>query len=158
MDFGIKFNGYCSDLQRTWYVLKNGEDKAPTEVQKGFDVIIKSIKMAADAIRPGKKGYEIDAIARNYITENGYDEYPHGLGHQLGRVAHDGGALLAPEWERYGNLPYLELEKDQVFTIEPRLTIDGYGIATVEEEVIVTDNGCEFISIPQEEIYIIKSE
>ncbi len=156
MDFGIKYNGYCSDLQRTWYVLREGEDNAPEEVLKGFNVIRDSIQMAAEAIRPGKAGWEIDKIARDYIVENGYEEYPHGLGHQVGRVAHDGGALLGPRWERYGNLPYIPIEAGNVFTIEPRLTIPGYGIATIEEIVWVKEDGVEFLSPPQTEIYLIK--
>lgn len=155
MDFGIKYNGYCSDLQRTWYVLKEGETDAPEEVLRGFNVIRDSIQKAAKELKPGKLGWEIDDIARSYITSQGYGEYPHGLGHQVGRVAHDGGAMLGPRWERYGNIPYIPIEKGNVFTIEPRLTIEGYGIATMEEIVWVTDNGCEFMSTPQTEIYLI---
>lgn len=155
MDFGINYKGYCSDLQRTWYVLQDGENDAPEEVKKGFEVIKDSIRMAANELKSGRKGWEIDKIARDYIVQNGFDEYPHGLGHQLGRKAHDGGALLAPEWERYGNLPYLEIEEGQVFTIEPRLTIEGYGIATVEEEVVVTKDGCEFLSPEQTNLFLI---
>jgi Xaa-Pro aminopeptidase len=156
MDFGIKFNGYCSDLQRTWYVLKEGETEAPESVMKGFNVIKDAIQMAAKELKPGKLGWEIDNVARTYITDNGYDEYPHGLGHQVGRVAHDGGAMLGPKWERYGNIPYIPVEVGNVFTIEPRLTIDGYGIATMEEIVWVTEDGCEFMSTPQTEIYLVK--
>lgn len=157
MDFGIKYEGYCSDLQRTWYVLKKGETEAPAEVMKGFNVIKDSIQMAAKELKPGKPGWEIDNIARSYIVENGYEEYPHGLGHQVGRVAHDGGAMLGPRWERYGNIPFIPVEKGNVFTIEPRLTIPGYGIATMEEIVWVTENGCEFMSDSQTDIYLIKS-
>lgn len=157
MDFGIKKNGYCSDLQRTWYILKDDETKAPEEVLRGFNVIVDSIKMSSDAIKPGKMGWEIDDVARSYITSNGYEEYPHGLGHQVGRVAHDGGALLGPKWERYGNIPYLELEENNVFTIEPRLPIKDHGIATIEEIVVVTKEGCEYLSEPQKEIYLISS-
>ena len=71
-------------------------------------------------------------------------------------MAHDGGALLGPRWERYGNIPYIPVEKGNVFTIEPRLTIPGYGIATMEEIVWVTDDGCTFLSEPQTEIYLIR--
>jgi len=156
MDFGINYKGYCSDLQRTWYVLRDGETEAPPEVQRGFQVIVDSIQMAKDAIRPGKLGWEIDAVARNYIVENGYEEYPHGLGHQVGRKAHDGGALLGPRWERYGNAPYIPLEVGNVFTIEPRLTIEGFGIATIEEKIVVTENGCEWLSPIQTEIILLK--
>ncbi|MDX1701006.1 MAG: M24 family metallopeptidase, partial [Melioribacteraceae bacterium] len=133
MDFGIKYNGYCSDLQRTWYVLNDGETEAPEDVIRGFNIIKDAIQMAGKAMLPGKEAWEIDDVARSYIVENGYKEYPHGLGHQVGRVAHDGGALMGPKWERYGNLPYIPLEVGNVFTIEPRLTIEGYGIATMEE-------------------------
>jgi len=156
MDFGIKINGYCSDLQRTWYVLHPHEDKAPDVVQKGFDVIRDSITKSAKEIKPGKKGFEIDEIARNYIQISGYEEFPHGLGHQVGRVCHDGGCLLGPKWERYGNLPTLEIEEGNIFTIEPRLTIENYGSATIEEMVVVTKDGCEFISERQKELYLIR--
>ncbi|MCL6099728.1 MAG: M24 family metallopeptidase [Bacteroidetes bacterium] len=151
-----KVNGYCSDLQRTWYILKPHEDKAPAEVQRGFDVIVESISRSAKELKPGKKGWEIDEIARNYIQIQGYEEFPHGLGHQVGRLVHDGGAMLGPKWERYGNLPMLDVEEGNVFTIEPRLTIPNHGIATIEEEVIVTKDGCEFISPRQKEIYLVR--
>ena len=105
MDFGIKLKGYCSDIQRTWYVLNKNEDKAPDAVQKGFEIIRDAIQMVADKLKPGVKGVEMDDIARNYIVENGYEEYPHGLGHQLGRYVHDGGAGLFPRWEKYGDTP-----------------------------------------------------
>jgi len=157
MDFGINYKGYCSDLQRTWYVLNDGEDKAPEPAQKGFDIIYNAIQKVADSIKPGVKGVDMDAIARNYITENGYPEYPHGLGHQVGRIVHDGGAGLFPEWDRYGNLPFMELEEGQVFTIEPRLPVEGFGVSTLEEEVYITKDGCEFISKPQSELILIKT-
>lgn len=156
LDFGVKINGYCSDLQRTWYVLRPNEDKAPEEVQKGFNVIKESITRSANEIKPGKKGWEIDEIARSFVQINGYEEYPHGLGHQVGRAVHDGGALLGPKWERYGNLPYLEIEEENVFTIEPRLTVPGYGIATVEEMIVVNKDGIEFLSGRQEELFLVK--
>ena len=70
----------------------------------------------------------------------------------MGRDAHDGGALLAPAWERYGNLPFIPLEKDQVFTIEPRIYIKDYGVATVEEMVVITADGAEYLSQPQTEL------
>ena len=156
MDFGIKYKGYCSDLQRTWYILNDGETKAPAPVQKGFDVIRDSVQKVADAIKPGVKGVDMDTIARSYITQNGYPEYPHGLGHQVGKTVHDGVAGMFPAWERYGNAPFIPLEEGQIFTIEPRLPIEGYGVATIEEEVIITRNGCEFISPPQKELILVK--
>ncbi len=156
MDFGIKLKGYCSDLQRCWYVLKDGETHAPAPVKKGFEVIRDSIQKVADAIEPGVMGVEMDDFARNYIVKSGYPEYPHGLGHQIGREVHDGGAGLFPRWERYGQTPFMRLEAGQVFTIEPRLPVDGYGVVTIEEEILITETGCEFLSTPQKELILIK--
>jgi Xaa-Pro aminopeptidase len=155
IDFGVVVDKYCSDLQRTWYILREGEKEAPNEVQKGFATLIQSIQMAFAALKPGVRGLDIDQIARGYIVSQGYEEYPHALGHQVGRYAHDGGALLAPAWERYGNLPFMPLEKDQVFTIEPRIYIKDFGVATVEEMVVITENGAEYLSRPQQELYLI---
>lgn len=156
VDFGVRKDGYCSDLQRTWYILREGEKKAPDEVAKGFKTIIEAIEKAASKIRPGVEGHVVDSAARGHITASGYEEYLHGLGHQVGRAAHDGGGLLAPAWERYGRLSFVELEAGNVFTIEPRLTVQGHGIVTVEEEVVVTSNGCRYLSRPQKEIYLVK--
>jgi Xaa-Pro aminopeptidase len=156
IDFGIRYNGYCSDIQRTWYVLKEGESEAPAEVIKGFKIIRDAILMVKEALVPGVIGCEMDDIARNYITGNGYEEYPHGLGHQVGRLVHDGGAGLFPRWERYGNLPYQSIEENQIFTIEPRLPVKGYGVSTLEEMVIVTKEGARFLTNPQNELWLIK--
>jgi Xaa-Pro aminopeptidase len=156
MDFGIVYKGYCSDLQRMWYILKDDETDAPGEVKKGFNIIKDSIRKVASALKPGVIGCEMDDIARNYITGEGYPEYPHGLGHQVGKSVHDGGGGLFPRWEKYGNAPYLPLEEFQVYTIEPRLPVEGYGTATMEEEVVITADGCRFISDPQEEIILIR--
>ena len=157
IDFGIKIDGYCSDLQRSWYILRPGEIEAPAEVKTGFQVIFDSISKAAEALKPGVSGNEIDSVARDYIVSHGFKEYPHALGHQIGRVAHDGGGLLAPRWERYGTLPDTLVEESQLYTIEPRLTIPAHGVATIEEIVVVTENGCRFISKRQEEIYLVNT-
>jgi Xaa-Pro aminopeptidase len=155
IDFGVKFDGYCSDLQRTWYIRRKGESRAPAEVLRGFTVIRDSIRLAADAMKPGAISWKVDAVARGHIVKNGYPEYPHALGHQVGRAAHDGGVGLLPRWERYGRLPYGRIEEGQVFTIEPRLPIPGFGVATMEEIVQLTGNGAVFLSKPQRELYVL---
>jgi len=156
IDFGVKVEGYCSDLQRTWYFLKDGEDEAPEEVTRAFNTVRDSIALAAEKIRPGMEGREVDTIARSYITSRGYDEFPHALGHQVGRMVHDGAGLLCPEWERYGNLPYLKIEEGQVYTLEPRIILEGYGVATIEEIIVVEKEGGRFLSHPQKDIFLIR--
>jgi Xaa-Pro aminopeptidase len=157
VDFGVRKDDYCSDLQRTWYFLRPGESEPPEEVRRGFETIVQAIREAAASLRPGRTGEEIDTIARSYITDRGYAEYPHALGHQIGRTAHDGAGLLCPRWERYGDLPDLEVEAGQCYTIEPRLTIEGHGIATCEEIVAVTDQGCAFLSQPQDRLFLVEA-
>jgi len=156
MDFGVKCEDYTSDLQRTFYVLEEGQSEAPPEVRKGFDTIVKSIRMAAETLKPGIQGKKADDVARNYIVSQGYSEYPHALGHQVGRFAHDGTALLGPAWEKYANKPFEPLEENMVFTIEPRLTVADRGIATIEEMVVLTGTGAEFLCPPQEELILIR--
>ena len=155
MDFGIKHHDYCADLQRTFYILREGETAAPPEVQRGFDTIVNAIEQARQAIRPGVTGQSVDAVARDLITGAGYAEYPHALGHQVGRFAHDGTAILGPAWEKYAQKPFVPLEEGMVFTLEPRLTVPGYGVATVEDMVVVTKTGAEFLSGPQTKLILI---
>lgn len=155
MDFGVKVEDYVSDMQRTFYILEEGERKAPPEVQRGFDTIVRAIEQARRALRPGVQGVTVDAAARDYIKERGYDGYPHGLGHQVGRFAHDGTALLGPAWEKYADKPFQPIEEGMVFTLEPRLRVEGRGIATIEEMVRVTADGAEFLTDPQTELILI---
>ena len=155
MDFGVKFNGYCSDMQRTFYILEDGETTAPPDVMKGFNTIVEAIERAKQAIKPGIKGEEIDRIAREIVVQNGYEEFPHALGHQVGRFSHDGTALLGPAWEKYAQKPFQPLEEGMVFTIEPRLTVPDRGVATIEEMVLVTATGADWLSDPQKEIILI---
>jgi Xaa-Pro aminopeptidase len=157
-DFGVKYEDYCSDIQRVAYILRKGETEAPPEVQRGFLTIRTAIEKSREAMKAGVTGNSIDVIAREIVTDAGYPEYPHALGHQLGRVAHDGGALLGPLWEKYGDDPNLKLEVGQVFTIEPGLAVGGYGYMALEEDVTITENGAEYLGESQREIVLIRDE
>ncbi len=155
IDFGVKVDGYCSDLQRTFYLLREGEAEPPDAVQRGFDVLVASIDRARGALRPGARGVDVDKAARDFLVEAGYAEYQHGLGHQLGRFAHDGFALLGPPWEKYGEKVLAPIEEGMVFTIEPRLFVKGHGHVSIEEEVVVTRQGAEYLSPPQRELILV---
>ncbi len=159
VDFGVKCDGYCSDLQRMWYVPRAGERSAPAEAVRAFDVLRGSIEKTAAALRPGLPGHEGDAIARRAVVEAGFPDYPHGTGHNVGRATHDGGGGLLPLWERYGESPRWPIEAGNVLTIEPSIARVGErGCMGLEEMVLVTESGCEFLSRPQTEIRIAGRE
>ncbi|MFW9912233.1 MAG: M24 family metallopeptidase [Candidatus Thorarchaeota archaeon] len=152
-DFGVKYMDYCSDIQRMFFFGKPKD--VPEEVQNAFETVRDAIQAAADWIRPGAVGYEVDAIARDFVKERGYDEYQHALGHQVGRQAHDGGTLLGPRWERYGETPMGVVEVGNVFTLELYATTEHYGQVSLEEDILITRKGCEFLSRPQKELICI---
>jgi len=155
MDFGVKQDGFCSDLQRMWYFLDDGEKGAPDDVRRAWDACWRAIDAAAERLRPGVHGWEIDDIARQSLVTAGYPEYQHALGHHLGRVAHDGATLLGPKWDRYGDTPFGIVEAGNVYTLEPDVMVPGRGTIGLEEDVLVTNNGIEWLSKPQREIWLV---
>lgn len=137
------------------YLLRNGETKAPTEVQKGVDLVREAIEAARIVLKPGVTGLEVDQAARKVIVDAGFPEYHYATGHQLGKHAHDGGGILGPQWEVYGELPNQIIEKDQVYTIELGIALPGYGYIGLEEDVLVTANGNEYLGDPQTELVLL---
>ena len=154
VDFGVKHQDYCSDIQRLLYVKRPGESTPPAELLEAFQMVNEIITETATMCRPGAKGFEIDARAREMLEQNGYAVYEHALGHQLGRSVHDGGAIIGPTWERYGLTPTIPLEENNVFTLELEIILPGIGCVGLEEDVKVTENGAVFLSPRQMELAV----
>jgi len=154
VDFGIVREGYCSDLQRIWYVKRDGD--APEPVRKAYAAVAGAIDATARALVPGAIGWEIDQLARDRIREAGYPEYAHALGHHLGRAVHDGGGVLGPRWERYGEEPYEPVRLGAVYTLEPSVHLPEHGIVSLEEDVVVEEKGGVFLSKFPRELPVIR--
>ncbi|MBP3399312.1 MAG: aminopeptidase P family protein [Erysipelotrichaceae bacterium] len=157
IDFGIVIDGYGCDLQRMYYILKDDETEAPADLVDAFNTVRDGILLAAKALKPGVTGIEVDSVARDYITSKGFPSWNAALGHQMGKVAHDGGPLLGPERPRYNRdeLIRTPLYENMVFTLEPGVPTRA-GRIGLEEDVVVKKDGAEFIVPPQTEFYLIK--
>lgn len=155
VDFGIRYKGYCSDIQRLAYLKKKTEKDPPQELKNAFNMVREIIEKTSRLYRPGAKGFTIDAVARRMLKEKGYPVYQHALGHQIGRSVHDGSAIVGPKWKRYGKTPEIPLEKNNVFTVELGINVDKIGYTGLEEDLVITENGGEFLCPVQEELYVV---
>jgi Xaa-Pro aminopeptidase len=154
LDFGVRQEEYCSDIQRMVYLLAPGETAPPEPVRQGFEVVLRAVQAAVRVMRPGVTALSVDDAARRVVTDAGYPEYKYATGHHLGRNAHDGGGVLGPAWERYGDAPFHALEAGHVYTVEPGLMVQGYGYVGLEEDVLVTSDGAVYLGAPQEALIL----
>jgi Xaa-Pro aminopeptidase len=155
-DFGVEQDGYCSDLQRVWYLRAEGENELPEDVVAAWRALWAAVDAGADVLRPGAVGHEVDAAARRSLVSAGFPEPMYALGHQLGRSAHDGGTLLGPLWDRYGDAPRGTVEEGNVYTLEFGTAVPGRGYIGLEEDVLVTSDGIEWLSTPQRDLWLVR--
>src|SRR5205807_2112451 len=100
LDFGVNYEGYCSDIQRGYFV---GPGNIPSSVKRMFETARAANDAALAVLKPGAIGYKVDSAGRKLSVKKGYPEYKHALGHVLGRSTHEIGPLLGPRWpNRYG--------------------------------------------------------
>lgn len=157
LDYGVAKDGYCSDLQRMYYVLKDDEVVAPAEAIHAFETVKKAIEMAKAVLKPGITGFEVDKVARDYVVENGYESWNAALGHQVGHQTHDGGTILANRRERYNRPELIDVPLDEgnVFTIEPGVSTT-MGRLGIEEMAVITKDGARWLVPPQQELILIR--
>ena len=155
VDFGLERYGFVSDLQRTWYLRKPGEQVAPQAVQRAWEAARAALEAGRAVLKPGAQGWEVDAAARSTLVAAGYPEYLHAFGHHIGRTAHDGATVLGPKWERYGEAINGVVQEGNVFAIELGISVPEYGYIGCEENVVVTATGAEYLSHPQLDLWLI---
>lgn len=134
MDFGARYKYYNADITRT---LPVGNPPAP--FRDIYKIVLEAQLQAISAIKPGMKGCEIDAVAREYITSKGYGHnFGHGLGHSLGIDVHDGPGFSMSSG--------IILEPGMVITVEPGIYVESWGGIRIEDDIVVTEDGCEVLT------------
>lgn len=143
IDYGCKIDGYCSDMTRT-VVLGQATEKQ----REVYDIVLRAQLAAVAAVRPGMTGADLDAVARQIITEAGYgDNFGHGLGHGVGLQVHEGPGA--------GSRSTTVFEPGMVITIEPGIYLPGWGGVRIEDMAFITADGAEIPTASTKELLII---
>ncbi len=143
MDFGVLYQGYCSDMTRTVAV-----GHATEEMRKIYDIVAQAQTAGIAATRPGVKGKEVDAAARKVITDAGYGPYfGHGYGHGVGLEIHEN-----PGCNAGGETI---MQAGMVCSAEPGIYLPGKFGVRIEDVVIFTEDGCEDITHSPKELIIL---
>ncbi len=163
IDFGIKvYDMWVTDIQRFAYVLQPGENEPPEDIQRYWEVARDANRMVLEVMQPGITGLEVDLVQRNWLSENGSMNVMWNTGHPVGYVAHDVGPSLggAQEGREPGSTAYEPLRVGNVFAYDGffKWEIEG-GTKTisVEEMAVVTEDGAEYLTEPQEDLILIPS-
>jgi Xaa-Pro aminopeptidase len=130
VDFGATYEGYRSDMTRTFCVGAEPEG----DMARVFAVVGASQAAGAAAVRPGILAKEVDDVCRAIITEAGWsDRFEHGTGHGVGLDIHE-----APTVSQLGTAT---LAPGFVVTVEPGVYLPGQGGVRVEDTLVVTEGG-----------------
>lgn len=143
-DYGCEIGGYNSDITRTVVV---GQ---PTPRHREIYELVHTAQAAAlAAIKPGKIGKEVDAAARDIITMAGFGpNFNHGLGHGLGRLVHD-------QYGVFNAASELVVREGMVITVEPGVYINDFGGVRIEDNILVTADGCEILTHSTKELIVL---
>jgi len=133
-DWGAVLDGYCGDLTRVLLI-----GRIPARVRKLYQVVLEAQVTAIQAIKPNASCRRIDRAARRVLDRAGFGRYfVHGLGHGLGLQVHEPPRLSRKSTER--------LAAGMVVTVEPGVYLPGVGGIRIEDDVLVTETGCEVLS------------
>ena len=143
MDFGVIYEGYCSDMTRTVAV-----GHATEEMEKVYSTVLQAQLAGIAATRAGVTGAEIDGAARKVIADAGYgDHFGHGYGHCIGMECHE-----MPSCSPRGTQP---MQANMVSSAEPGIYLPGKFGVRIEDLVIITADGCENITASPKNLIIV---
>ena len=143
MDFGVLYQGYCSDMTRTVAL-----GYATEEMKTVYNTVLQAQLAGIAVSKAGVLGKEVDAAARKVITDAGYGEYfGHGYGHSLGLEVHEG-----PNCNPTGETPMAE---NMVSSAEPGIYLPGKFGVRIEDVVVFQSNGCEILTASPKDLIII---
>jgi Xaa-Pro aminopeptidase len=144
IDFGCYYEGYASDMTRTFAVGDPGE-----KLKEIYAIVQEANRRVTEAATAGMTGAELDAVARDYISENGYgEEFGHTTGHGLGLEVHEGPSVS------YRNEN--ELVENNVITNEPGIYIAGLGGVRIEDDLVIKKDGNVNLNSSSKELIIIE--
>jgi Xaa-Pro aminopeptidase len=143
-DMGAIYQGYVSDMTRTIIL-----GKATPKQRKIYDLVLEAQKKAISKAKAGISGMELDKAARDIIKRAGYGKnFGHGLGHGLGLVVHSSPAINMKS--------NIILKPGMVITIEPGVYVPGWGGVRIEDDVLITQKGCQILNMSPKHLIEIK--
>ena len=143
MDFGVLYQGYCSDMTRTVAV-----GFATEEMKRVYDTVLKAQLAGIAATRAGVPGRDIDGAARKVITDAGYGKFfGHGYGHSLGLEIHE-----SPNCNMANEKP---MEAGNVCSAEPGIYLPGKFGVRIEDVVVIQEGGCEVLTKSPKELIVV---
>lgn len=143
LDIGCVYEGFCSDMTRTIAVGKPSQ-----EMEKIYRIVLDAQLRAIEKAKANISSKELDRVARDYITKNGYGEnFGHGLGHGLGVEVHELPGL--------SQRTEIQLKENCVVTIEPGVYIENVGGVRIEDDVLLKKDGCEVLTASPKELIIV---
>lgn len=143
LDFGCVYQGYVSDITRTFAIGDPGQ-----QLKDIYQIVLEAQQKVIDVAQAGVTGAQLDAIARDFITEAGYgDAFGHSTGHGIGMEIHEG-----PNITRFNDEP---LKVGSIITDEPGIYVAGLGGVRIEDDLVILADGNRILTHSPKELIII---
>ncbi len=143
LDFGCYYEGYVSDMPRTFAIGDPGE-----KLKEIYQIVLEAQLAVLEVAKPGVTGKQLDAVARDYITKHGYGEaFGHSTGHGIGLEIHEGPNVSVRAEKQFvpGN----------IITDEPGIYLPGIGGVRIEDDLLITSDGNRVLTHSPKELIIL---